>query len=198
MERKAGWDTHGLPVELEVERQLGIKTKDEIEKFGIARFNEECRKSVFKYKSEWDTFTRKLGYWIDLSNPYITYDNKYIETVWWNLRQFWNKGYLYKGYKILPWCPRCQTALSSHEVAQGYEEVTDPSIFVTMKLSGSDDTYFLVWTTTPWTLISNVAVALNPNENYVTIKYRDRKLILAEKRLSGWWLSAEPAIPESR
>jgi len=184
VERKAGWDTHGLPVELEVERELGIKTKDGIEKFGIARFNEECRKSVFKYKSEWDTFTRKLGYWIDLSDPYITYDNKYIETVWWNLRQFWNKGYLYKGYKILPWCPRCQTALSSHEVAQGYEEVTDPSIFVTMKLADSDDTYFLVWTTTPWTLISNVAVALNPYENYVTIKYRDRKLILAEKRLS--------------
>jgi isoleucyl-tRNA synthetase len=184
VDRKAGWDTHGLPVELEVEGELGIKTKDEIEKFGIAKFNEECRKSVFKYKSEWDTFTRKLGYWIDLSNPYITYDNKYIETVWWNLRQFWNKGFLYKGYKILPWCPRCQTALSSHEVAQGYEEVTDPSIFVTMKLADSDDTYFLVWTTTPWTLISNVALALNPYENYVTVKHNGRKLILAEKRLS--------------
>lgn len=184
VERKAGWDTHGLPVELEVERELGIKTKDEIEKFGIARFNEECRKSVFKYKSEWDTFTRKLGYWIDLSDPYITYENNYIETVWWNLRQFWNKGYLYKGYKILPWCPRCQTALSSHEVAQGYEEVTDPSIFVTMKLADSGDTYFLVWTTTPWTLISNVAVALNPDENYVTISHNGKNLILAEKRLS--------------
>jgi isoleucyl-tRNA synthetase len=184
VERKAGWDTHGLPVELEVEGELGFKTKDEIEKFGIAKFNEECRKSVFRYKSEWDTFTRKLGYWIDLSNPYITYDNKYIETVWWNLRQFWNKGLLYKGYKILPWCPRCQTALSSHEVAQGYEEVTDPSIFVTMKLADSDDTYFLVWTTTPWTLISNVALALNPYENYVTIKHNGKKLILAEKRLS--------------
>ncbi len=184
VERKAGWDTHGLPVELEVEGELGIKTKDEIEKFGIAKFNERCKKSVFRYKSEWDTFTRKLGYWIDLSNPYITCENEYIETVWWNLRQFWNKELLYKGYKILPWCPRCQTALSSHEVAQGYEEVTDPSIFVTMKLAESDDTYFLVWTTTPWTLISNVALALNPDESYVTIEHNGRKLILAEKRLS--------------
>ncbi|UCC78851.1 MAG: isoleucine--tRNA ligase [Candidatus Zixiibacteriota bacterium] len=184
VERMAGWDTHGLPVELEVEGELGIKTKDEIEKFGIAEFNAKCRKSVFRYKSEWDTFTRKLGYWIDLANPYITCENEYIETVWWNLGQFWNRNLLYKGYKILPWCPRCQTALSSHEVAQGYEEVTDPSIFVTMKLAESDDTYFLVWTTTPWTLISNVALALNPNENYVTIKHGGRKLILAEKRLS--------------
>ncbi len=184
VERKAGWDTHGLPVELEVEKQLGIKTKDEIEKLGIAKFNEECKKSVFKYKSEWDAFTRKLGYWIDLSNPYITYENDYIESVWWNLKQFWNKDLLYKGYKILPWCPRCQTALSSHEVAQGYKEVTDPSIFVTMKLADSEDTYFLVWTTTPWTLISNAALALHADETYVTIKHNGKKLILAEKRLS--------------
>jgi isoleucyl-tRNA synthetase len=182
-ERKAGWDTHGLPVELEVEKQLGIKTKDDIEKYGIAKFNEKCKESVFKYKSEWDEFTRKLGYWIDLSNPYITYTNDYIETVWWILRQFWDKELLYKGYKILPWCPRCQTALSSHETAQGYQEVTDPSIFVTMKLAESNDTYFLVWTTTPWTLISNVAVALAADEVYVTIKYNGKKLILASKRL---------------
>jgi isoleucyl-tRNA synthetase len=196
VERKAGWDTHGLPVELEVERELGIKTKDEIEKFGIAEFNKKCRESVFKYKSEWDTFTRKLGYWIDLSDPYITLENEYIETVWWNLQQFWNKGLLYKGYKILPWCPRCQTALSSHEVAQGYDEVTDPSIFVTMKLADSEDTYFLVWTTTPWTLISNVALALNSDENYVTIKIDDRKLILAEKRLSV--IEGDYEVVESR
>jgi isoleucyl-tRNA synthetase len=184
VERKAGWDTHGLPVELEVEKGLGISTKDQIESMGIEKFNAECKKSVFKYKSEWDDFTRKLGYWVDLSNPYITYTNDYIETVWWLLKQFWNKEMLFKGYKILPWCPRCETALSSHETAMGYKEITDPSLFVTMRLVDSDDTYFLVWTTTPWTLISNVAVALHPYESYVTIRHRDKKLILAEHRLS--------------
>ncbi|HBZ01866.1 MAG TPA: isoleucine--tRNA ligase, partial [candidate division Zixibacteria bacterium] len=183
VERKAGWDTHGLPVELEVEKVLGITTKDEIEKLGIEKFNAECKRSVFKYKSNWDEFTRKLGYWIDLSNPYITYTNDYIETVWWILKRFWEGELLCKGFKILPWCPRCETALSSHEVAQGYKEVSDPSVYVTMKVAGSSDTYFLVWTTTPWTLISNVAIALNPNENYVTVKYGDKKLILAEPRL---------------
>jgi isoleucyl-tRNA synthetase len=183
VERKAGWDTHGLPVELEVERALGISTKDEIEQMGIEKFNAECKKSVFKYKAEWDEYTRTLGYWIDLSNPYITYTNDYIETVWWILKQFWDKDLLYKGYKILPWCPRCETALSSHETAMGYKEVTDPSLSVMMRLSDSEDTYFLVWTTTPWTLISNVALALHPYESYVTIKHRDRKLILAENRL---------------
>ena len=184
VDRKAGWDTHGLPVELEVEKALGISTKDEIERMGIEKFNAECKKSVFKYKAEWDEFTRKLGYWLDLSDPYITYTNDYIETVWWILKQFWSKDLLYKGYKILPWCPRCETALSSHETAMGYKEVTDPSLFVMIKLSGSEDTYFLVWTTTPWTLISNVALALHPNESYVTIRHRNRKLILAENRLS--------------
>ena len=184
IERKAGWDTHGLPVELEVEKQLGISTKDEIERMGVEKFNTRCKESVFKYKTEWDEFTRKLGYWVDLSNPYITYTNDYIETVWWILKQFWSKELLYKGFKILPWCPRCQTALSSHETAQGYKEVTDPSLFVLMKLAGADDTYFLVWTTTPWTLISNVAIALHPYENYVTIKQQDKKIILAEHRLS--------------
>ena len=151
---------------------------------GIEKFNAECKKSVFKYKTEWDEFTRKLGYWVDLSNPYITYTNDYIETVWWILKQFWSKELLYKGFKILPWCPRCQTALSSHETAQGYKEVTDPSLFVLMKLAGTDDTYFLVWTTTPWTLISKVAIALHPYENYLTIKHQEKKIILAEHRLS--------------
>jgi isoleucyl-tRNA synthetase len=184
VERKAGWDTHGLPVELEVEKTLGINTKDEIEKFGIEKFNAECKRSVFKYKSEWDEFTRRLGYWLDLSNPYITYTNDYIETVWWILKRFWESNLLYKGFKILPWCPRCETALSSHEVAQGYRKVADPSLYVTIKLKDSPDTYFLVWTTTPWTLISNVALALNADENYVTIKHGDKKLILAEPRLS--------------
>ncbi|OGC92868.1 MAG: isoleucine--tRNA ligase [candidate division Zixibacteria bacterium RBG_16_53_22] len=183
VERKAGWDTHGLPVELEVEKMLGISTKDQIEKMGIEKFNAECKKSVFKYKAEWDEYTRKLGYWLDLSNPYITYTNDYVETVWWILKKFWESKLLYKGFKILPWCPRCETALSSHEVAQGYKEISDPSIYVTIKVAGTTDTYFLVWTTTPWTLISNVALALNPSENYVTVQYGDSKLILAEPRL---------------
>ena len=183
VKRKAGWDTHGLPVELEVEKILGISTKDEIEKLGIEKFNAECKKSVFKYKAEWDDYTRKLGYWLDLSNPYITYTNDYIETVWWLLKQFWQADLLYKGFKILPWCPRCETALSSHEVAQGYRQVADPSVYVTIKLLDKPDTYFLVWTTTPWTLISNVALALNAEENYVTVRFGDKKLILAEARL---------------
>jgi len=183
VERKAGWDTHGLPVELEVEKMLGISTKDQIEKMGIEKFNAECKKSVFKYKAEWDEYTRKLGYWLDLSNPYITYTNDYIETVWWILKKFWESKLLYRGFKILPWCPRCETALSSHEMAQGYKEISDPSIYVTIKLAATTDTYFLVWTTTPWTLLSNVALALSPSENYVTVQYGDRKLILAEPRL---------------
>jgi len=185
VERKAGWDTHGLPVELEVEKVLGITTKDEIEKMGIEKFNAECRRSVFKYKAEWDEYTRKLGYWLDLSNPYITYTNDYIETVWWILKRFWEEKLLYKGFKILPWCPRCETALSSHEMAQGYKEISDPSIFVTIKVAGTQDKYFLVWTTTPWTLLSNVALALSPDEVYVTVKYGDKKLILAEARLKA-------------
>ncbi len=129
VERKAGWDTHGLPVELEVEKLLGITTKDEIEKLGIEKFNAECKRSVFKYKAQWDEFTRRLGYWIDLSNPYITYTNDYIESVWSILKRFWEAELLYKGFKILPWCPRCETALSSHEVAQGYKPVSDPICF---------------------------------------------------------------------
>jgi isoleucyl-tRNA synthetase len=183
VERKAGWDTHGLPVELEVEKTLGFTSKDQIEELGIEKFNAECKKSVFKYKAEWDEYTRNLGYWLDLSNPYITYTNDYIETVWWILKRFWESKLLYKGFKILPWCPRCETALSSHELAQGYKEVSDPSIYVTIKVAGTSDTYFLVWTTTPWTLISNVALALSADENYVTVQHGDKKLILAEPRL---------------
>jgi len=184
IERKAGWDTHGLPVELGVEKQLGFVSKDEIEKYGIGKFNRKCRESVFKYKTEWDEFTRKIGFWLDLNNPYMTYTNEYIESVWWILKKFHDENLLYKGYKILPWCPRCGTALSSHEVAQGYEEVADPSIYVKIKLKDSPDTYFLVWTTTPWTLISNAAVALSAEEKYVTIKHDGQKLILAAARLS--------------
>jgi len=183
VERKAGWDTHGLPVELAVEKELGFQKKEDIEKFGIENFNQKCKESVFRYKAEWDEFTHKLGYWLDLNDPYITYTNDYIETVWWILKRFHEAGLLYQGYKIVPLCPRCSTVLSSHEVAQGYQDVSDPSLFVKMKLKGSTDTYFLVWTTTPWTLISNVAVALAPNEVYAMVKHRGEYLILAKSLL---------------
>ncbi|KAA0006045.1 MAG: isoleucine--tRNA ligase, partial [Thermoplasmata archaeon] len=152
VERRAGWDTHGLPVEIEVEKMLGIKNKQELEKYGIEKFNEKCRKSVFKYEEAWKKMTRRVGFWIDMENPYITLDNKYIESVWWSLKKAWEKGLLYHGYRVTPYCPRCGTTLSSHEVAQGYKEVEDPSIFVRFKLRGKDE-YFIAWTTTPWTLI---------------------------------------------
>ena len=183
VERKAGWDTHGLPVELKIEAELGFKHKDQIEQYGIEKFNKKCRESVWRYKTEWDDFTRKMGYWIDLEHPYITYTMDYIETVWWILKKLHDEKLLYKGYKILPWCPRCGTALSSHEVAQGYKEVSDPSIYVKVQLKDKPDTYFLVWTTTPWTLISNIAVALSPDEPYVTVNHQGQKLILAKARL---------------
>lgn len=180
VERKAGWDTHGLPVEIEVETRLGLKSKSEIEDYGIAEFNKQCRESVFKYKEDWDNLTRRIGYWLDLDKPYITCDNDYIESVWWILAQFYNRGLMYKGHKILPYCPRCGTGLSSHEVAQGYEDVKDPSIFVRAQLVDEQDTKFLVWTTTPWTLISNVALAVAPDADYVKVRHGDEKLIMAE------------------
>lgn len=183
--RKAGWDTHGLPVEIEVEKALGIKHKDEIVKYGVAKFNEECRKSVWKYKTEWEEMTRQMGYWVDLAHPYVTFENTYIESVWWALKQFFEKGLIYKGFKIQPYCPRCETPLSSHEVAQGYKDVKDPSIYVKLAVKGeSERTFFLVWTTTPWTLISNVALAVHPDVDYVKVKHKDENLILALARLS--------------
>ncbi len=182
--RKAGWDTHGLPVEIEVEKTLGIKHKSEIVEYGIEKFNEECKKSVWKYKSDWEEMTRMMGYWVDLEHPYITFDNNYIESVWWALQQFFNKGYIYKGYKIQPYCPRCETPLSSHEVSLGYKDVKDPSIYVLFKVKGEENTYFLVWTTTPWTLISNVALAVHPDVDYVKVEYHHHKIILAEARLT--------------
>ena len=180
VERKAGWDTHGLPVEIEVETALGLKTKSDIEKYGVAAFNDKCRLSVFRYKKDWDELTRRVGYWLDLDKPYVTCDNNYIETVWWILAQFYNRGMLYKGHKILPYCPRCGTGLSSHEVAQGYQDVKDPSIFVRAELVDEPGTKFLVWTTTPWTLISNVALAVAADADYIKVKRGDEKLILAE------------------
>ncbi len=181
--RKAGWDTHGLPVEIEVEKALGFKHKDDIVRFGVARFNEECKKSVWKYKSEWEKMTERMGYWVDMNDPYITFKNEYIESIWWALKQYYDKGYIYKGYKIQPYCPRCETPLSSHEVSLGYEDVKDASIYVKMGVKGDPNTYFLAWTTTPWTLISNVALAVHPDIDYVTVELKGEKLILAKSRL---------------
>jgi isoleucyl-tRNA synthetase len=181
--RKAGWDTHGLPVEIEVEKALGFKHKDQIVEYGIAKFNEECKKSVWKYKVDWEEMTRMMGYWVDLADPYVTFQNNYIESVWWALRQYFDRGMIYKGYKIQPYCPRCETPLSSHEVSLGYKDVKDPSVYVKMKLKGEANTYFLVWTTTPWTLISNVALAVHSNIDYVKVEHRGERLILAEARL---------------
>ncbi len=183
VERKAGWDTHGLPVEIGVEKQLNLESKEDIEKYGVARFAESCLSSVFTYKDEWERLTRRMAYWIDLSDPYVTCTNDYVESVWHILKVMWDRGIVYKGHKILPYCPRCGTPLSSHEVAQGYADAEDPSVFVRMRLKDTPDTSFLVWTTTPWTLISNVALAVAPTETYVTIKLGDEKLILAEALL---------------
>jgi isoleucyl-tRNA synthetase len=182
--RKAGWDCHGLPVELEVEKQLGISSKQEIEEFGIAEFNQRCRESVFEYVEEWNRLTERIGFWIDLDDPYVTLEDDYIESVWWSLRKLWDDGRLYEGYKVVPYCPRDGTPLSSHEVAQGYKDVEDPSIYVRFPLLGEDGERsgesLLVWTTTPWTLPGNVAVAVAPQVSYVRAKVGGEILILAE------------------
>ncbi len=183
--RKAGWDTHGLPVELEVEKKLNLDGKQDIEKFGIEPFIKECKNSVFKYTSEWKEMSDRLGYWCDMDNPYVTYHDDYIESEWWALKKIWEKGLLYKGYKIVPYCPRCGTALSSHEVAQGYKDVTEKSVFVKFIVEGKENEYFLAWTTTPWTLPSNVALCFNANENYAKIKAENGEVfILAEALVS--------------
>ncbi len=168
--RKGGWDTHGLPVEIEVEKELGLKHKHEIEEYGIAAFNEKCRDSVFRYIKEWERLTERIAFWVDLEDAYVTYKNEYIQSVWWILSEFWKKGLLYQGYKVVPYCARCGTPLSSHEVSLGYEEVADPSIFVRFAVKDQPGTYFLVWTTTPWTLPGNVALAVNRHEKYVVVE----------------------------
>ena len=172
--RKAGWDCHGLPVELEVEKQLGISSKQEIEDFGIAEFNAKCRESVFTYVEEWNRLTERIGFWIDLDDPYVTLDNDYIESVWWSLKELWKSDRLYEGHRVSPYCPRCGTALSSHEVALGYKDVTDPSVHVRFPLLGDDGERtgesLLVWTTTPWTLPGNYAVAVNPSVTYARVE----------------------------
>ncbi len=180
--RKAGWDTHGLPVERAVEKGLNIQGAQAIRDFGLAPFNDKCRESVWTCKTEWDEFTRRLGYWVDLDDPYITYDNNYIETVWWILGQFHQKGMLYKGHKVVPYCPVCATPLSTNEIANSYRVVNEASIFVKLKAVGADE-YFVTWTTTPWTLPSNVALAIGKDFDYARVRYGDDILILAEARL---------------
>lgn len=170
--RKGGWDTHGLPVEIEVEKELGLKHKSEIEEYGVAEFNQKCRESVFRYIEEWNELTERIGFWVDLDNAYATLRNEYIQSVWWILKQMWDKDLLYQGYKVVPYCPRCGTPLSSHEVAQGYAEIDDPSIYVRFKAVDEEDTYFLGWTTTPWTLPGNVALTVGENIDYLKIKGR--------------------------
>ncbi len=177
--RKAGWDTHGLPVEIEVEHKLGIKRKEQIEAFGVAEFNAACRESVLRYERDWVEFTRRIGYWLEMDDPYVTCSNSYIETVWWIISEIWKKGLLYEGHKIVPYCPRCETSLSSHEVSQGYRDVSDPSVFIRFKRRDADE-HFLVWTTTPWTLVSNAALAVGEAFDYVRVRYRGETLILAE------------------
>jgi len=187
--RSGGWDTHGLPVEIEVEKELGITHKHEVEAYGIAAFNEKCRSSVLRYLSDWEKLTERIGFWVDLDNAYITFTNDYIQSVWWILKQFWDKNLLYQGYKVVPYCTRCGTPLSSHELAQGYEDVEDPSVYVRFPLRDKPGVYFLVWTTTPWTLPGNVALAVGAEVDYVQVEgptldgEGTESLILAEKRM---------------
>ncbi len=177
--RKAGWDTHGLPVELEVEKMLGLDGKEQIEEYGLEPFIKHCKDSVWKYKGMWEDFSKTVGFWADMDNPYVTYENDFIESEWWALKQIWDKGLLYKGFKIVPYCPRCGTPLSSHEVAQGYKDVKERSAIARFKVKG-EDAYILAWTTTPWTLPSNVGLCVNPNETYVKVKSGEYTYYLAQ------------------
>jgi isoleucyl-tRNA synthetase len=212
--RKAGWDTHGLPVELEVEKELGLKSKKEVEHYGATTFNQKCRTNVWKYLAEWQKFTERIGYWVDQQNPYITYTPNYMESVWWVIKQAQDQGLLYKDYKVLPWCPRCGTALSSHELAQGYKEVKDPAVFVKFKVKpgqkigdwvSTDKTYFVAWTTTPWTLPGNVALAVGEKIEYFLFQNGDEYLIatreskfFAPSDSSGMASREEIQIPASQ
>ena len=183
--RKAGWDTHGLPVELEVEKALGLDGKEQIEEYGMEPFIEKCKESVWKYKSMWEQFSARVGFWADMEHPYVTYENGYIESIWWALKKMFDEGLLYKGHKIVPYCPRCGTPLSSHEVAQGYKDVEEETIFVRFKVKGAEDAYFIAWTTTPWTLPSNVALCVNPRETYAKVFYEGAHYYMAEALLDS-------------
>ena len=177
--RKGGWDTHGLPVEIEVEKELGISGKEAIESYGVEAYVKKCMESVFRYTREWEDLTDRIGFWLDTEGAYVTYHISYVESVWWSLKTLFDRGLLFRGHKVVPWCPRCGTGLSSHEVGQGYEEVDDPSAYVMFRIPDQADTYFLAWTTTPWTLLSNAALAVGEEVSYAWVKWRDRTLILA-------------------
>jgi isoleucyl-tRNA synthetase len=200
--RRGGWDTHGLPVEIEVEKQLGFNNKQQIEAYGIDKFNELCKKSVFTYIQDWERLTERIAFWVDLEDAYVTYTNEYVESVWWILKNFWDKDLLYQGFKVVPYCPRCGTPLSDHEVAQGYAEATDPSVFVRMPLVDKPGTSLLVWTTTPWTLPGNVAVAAHPDVDYVTIERNlpddgTEKLILAKQLVEKVFVGEEVRVVDT-
>ncbi|MBT6067639.1 class I tRNA ligase family protein, partial [bacterium] len=188
VERKAGWDTHGLPVELQVEKKLEISGKGDIEKFGIGKFNEECKKSVWQYQKDWEKLTERIAFWVDMEKPYVTYHKDYVESLWWIFKEVYKQDLLYQGHKVVPHCPRCGTALSSHEVAQGYKEVTEPSVYIKFKvLKGNnkvkENDYILSWTTTPWTLPGNVALAISEKYDYVRIELNNEYYVLAKDRL---------------
>jgi isoleucyl-tRNA synthetase len=200
--RRGGWDTHGLPVEIEVEKQLGFTNKQQIEAYGIDKFNELCKKSVFTYIQDWERLTERIAFWVDLEDAYVTYTNEYIESVWWILKNFWDKDLLYQGFKVVPYCPRCGTPLSDHEVAQGYADATDPSVYVRMPLVDKPGTSLLVWTTTPWTLPGNVAVAVHPDVDYVTIERNlpengKERLILAKQLVEKIFVGEEVKVVET-
>lgn len=196
--RKAGWDTHGLPVELEVEKQLGMDGKQDIEKYGIEPFIGKCKESVWKYKTEWEKMSDRVGYWVDMEHPYVTYDDNYIESEWWSLKNIFDRGLIYKGHKIVPYCPRCGTALSSHEVAQGYKDVEEKTAVAAFKVKGEENTYVLAWTTTPWTLPSNVALCMNPDYDYVKIESKGAKYILAKERVHVFFNEGEYSVIEEK
>jgi len=181
--RKAGWDTHGLPVELEVEKELGISGKPEIENYGIEPFIKKCKESVWKYEGLWRDMSERVGFWADMDDPYVTYHNNYIESVWWALSKVWEKDLIYKGYRVVPYCPRCGTPLSSHEVSQGYKDITETSIYVRFRRAGTDNEYLLVWTTTPWTLPSNVGLCVNPNASYARVSVGEHTYVVSENLL---------------
>ncbi|MEK6837583.1 MAG: class I tRNA ligase family protein, partial [Nanoarchaeota archaeon] len=202
--RKGGWDCHGLPVEVQVEKKLGLATKKDVLGFGIAKFNAICRSDVFTFINDWDRLTEKMAFWIDLKNPYVTLDNEYVESVWWSLQQLHKKGLLYEDFKVLPYCPRCETPLSSHEVALGYEEVTEPAITTAFQLKGkgaqtNPDRFLLAWTTTPWTVPGNIALAVHPDITYAVVEdsegtHPGKQFILAKDLLSKYFSS--PVIVE--
>ncbi|MBP3657510.1 MAG: isoleucine--tRNA ligase, partial [Clostridia bacterium] len=192
--RKAGWDTHGLPVELEVEKLLGLDGKPQIERYGIEPFIKECKKSVWKYKTEWEEMSERVGFWADMEDPYVTYEDNYIESEWWSLKEIHKKGLLYKGHKIVPYCPRCGTALSSHEVAQGYKTVKETSAYVRFAVKGEENTYLLAWTTTPWTLPSNLALCVNPHDTYVKFAVDGQVIIMAKALVEACFPGKETEV----